>query len=149
MLDGHPIERQENWGSPFAKIIALNYYDVPTSGVLRFERFHVDYFFEIVDWDNEQDTRVHGLAPLPYGSFDDLVSLFSRFDSPRWPVWYPSGETTRSKQDSVMDRGIRQVVTNKGTPEFLVAWSRYAEQLICVKRLPKEYATYARDWFST
>jgi hypothetical protein len=59
--------------------VALNYYDGPTSGVMQCRSCSAAYRFMMIDWDDYQDVRIHGFAPLSSKSFQQVVDLLSEY----------------------------------------------------------------------
>jgi hypothetical protein len=78
--------------SPFARIIALDWYDGPRAGLLQCGECFREFRFEVLDeliGEEEQDIRVYSLAPLGSGSLTRLSDALAQYESPRSPVWVP------------------------------------------------------------
>lgn len=50
--------------SPFFRLLATGYYDGPTDGFVECNVCRQAYAFHMLDWDDEQDVRIFGLAPV-------------------------------------------------------------------------------------
>jgi hypothetical protein len=78
--------------SPIMRVIALDWYDGPTSGVLQLGDAGPVYRFAMLDEHQlpaDTEVRVYGLYPLPPGAFERLAGAISSHMTPRWPVWVP------------------------------------------------------------
>src|SRR2546430_705384 len=83
--------------SPFSKIIALGWFDGPTSGVIQCGQCSASYKFNTVArdfsgnfdqaaWDQGEEIRILTLAPLPMQGFERLVNVLLQEKVPNWPV---------------------------------------------------------------
>src|SRR5271166_3923621 len=75
-------------GSPFAEIIAIEFYDGPVSGVVRCSRCSSVLQYKLLGWGEHQEKRVFALAKMPSPAWNQIVALYS-YDQPRFPVWVP------------------------------------------------------------
>ena len=93
--EANPLEFREgiNDPSPISRLIALDWYDGPTEGVLQLGDSGPIFRFQMLDErigsPENEDVRVYGLYPLPVESIDRLVELLSPTHTPNWPVWWP------------------------------------------------------------
>src|SRR2546421_7100861 len=89
------LELHPGCESPFSKVVALGYYDGPTSGAVVCSVCLKAYKFELLnetasDWYSEDGIRVFGLAPFSIpSSFERLVATGSKEGLPHWPIWVP------------------------------------------------------------
>jgi hypothetical protein len=80
--------------SPITRVIALDWYDGPTGGVLQVGDAGPVYRFIMLDErqlesDDDTDLRVYGLYPLPADALTRLTDAIAPYMAPRWPVWFP------------------------------------------------------------
>src|SRR5712691_7359586 len=135
--------------SPFTRIIALGFYDGPTSGVLQCETCARVYRFDILDWDDDHEVRVFRLAVLPSQSLDECVAIFAQTDAPRWPVWVPERSKLPSEEArESADRAVEGILHQAESAELLVAWAGYGQVTLVAKQVPVETLRELPDWFS-
>lgn len=121
--------------SPFVRLIATDYYDGPTQGVVECGSCGTLYAFHKIDWDDGQDVRIFSLAAT-HGSFAELE--ISVVGSPRWPAWVLIGDEARGADS------VQRSIDRAASVEFVVA-SRNLLEVIDVwrpARLPQDI-----DWF--
>ncbi len=58
------IESASAERSPFGKMLVTGFYDGPTDGFVECRHCGRAYAFRKLAWDDEQDVRIYGLAPL-------------------------------------------------------------------------------------
>jgi len=124
-----------NQRSPFQRILSFGYYDGTTAGVAQCVGCSVAYKYDLLAWDEDQDMRIFGLAPLPSGSFSELLAASAVLGEPRWPTWVPvwqfSSETIQNKVESRI-----QAVLNKAGPlTFVVATNDISNNFVAGKRI--------------
>lgn len=91
------------------QLIALGYYDGPTSGLVKIvvdgeERY---FTFDLLSWDELQDKRVFGLSELVEQSlFDRIVELAG---PPRWPIWVPEWRFGSESIKATAEQVVEQV----------------------------------------
>jgi hypothetical protein len=136
--------------SPFSKILALGFYDGPTSGVLQCRQCGAVHRFDMLDWTEDHNVRVFRLALLPADALERCVRALCGYSPPpRWPVWVPvrwqgGGEDTRA----AADREVQSMLATAGPPALIVAWEGYGERMMAARRLPAEELLDIPDWFS-
>ncbi len=118
--------------SPFSRIIALGYYDGPTSGILEGGTAGPAYKFVMLDGD---DLRIYSLAPLPPGSLENLVQLLTPYQQPRWPLWCPRwsfpSEALRAEVEAETDR----ILGLAGPVEWVVAAEDLLHEIVAARSL--------------
>jgi len=124
-----------NTESPFTKIIALDFYDGPTGGILRCETCHRVYQFDMLDWDYHQ-VRVFRLRSLPPDSWtQSLAALEQAEPSPGWPVWFPK-KWPSDEAGKNTNKRVRQIFAQAKPAELAVAWLGYGERILAAKKIP-------------
>jgi hypothetical protein len=134
---------------PFSRILALGFYDGPTSGVLQCRTCAAVFEFEMLDWDEGHEVRIFRLASLPDDSLDQIVQVLAPAESPHWPVWVPSRWnllSERARQEA--DRDIQRMLVLAKPAELVVAWTGYADKILAARRLPAGELANQPDWFS-
>jgi hypothetical protein len=134
--------------SPFSKIIALDFYDGPTSGITQCEICSSVYRFVMLDWDDDQEVRIFSLVPLPSQSWIQVANLLSKHETPNWPMWFPRWEIPSEAVRNSVDDETDKILESAAMPEFAVAWDRYGSKVLAAKRLKKEDLKFIKDWFS-
>ena len=79
--------------SPFVRLVAIDYYDGPTDGLVECGACGTMYAFHKIDWDYGQNLRIFALAPT-HGSFADLERGVST--NIKWPRWILTGDEQQS-----------------------------------------------------
>jgi hypothetical protein len=135
--------------SPFTRIIALDFYDGPTGGVLQCAACGAVYQFDMLDWDDDHAVRVIRLASLPPGSLEACVQALGQPEPPRWPVWVPSRQALPSEEArEAADRAVASVLAHARLAELVVAWAGYGERILAARRMPASELQGVPDWFS-
>lgn len=134
--------------SPFGRVVALGYYDGPTSGVLQCATCPSVYRFEMLDWNAGQDVRVFSLARLPPGSLERVVDLCPKTRPPQWPIWVPLWEFATQEEQQAVERQIEAVLNQGQPPDEIIAWSTEAGGIVAARALSRDELSDAKDWFS-
>jgi hypothetical protein len=138
-----------NTTSPFSRIFVLGFYDGPTSGVLQCATCLAEYKFDMLDWSDDQETRVFRLASLRAGSLAQCVDALAQAGPPRWPVWVPARSNLRSEEAREQaDRTIRDILARAEPAQLIVAWTGYGDRILTAQRLPAKELNEVPDWFS-
>lgn len=134
---------------PFSRMVVLGFYDGPTSGLIQCQKCSAEFYFDMLNWDDDHEVRVFRLTPLPRGSLERVVRAWAEAGPPRWPVWVPqrnrlSSEEARHK----VDQTLHEVLAQAGQPEHVLSWTGYADTILTIERVPSEELTDIPDWFS-
>jgi hypothetical protein len=153
------LENLRDTASPFTKIIALDWYDGPTGGILQCQNCQAVYQFDMLDWDYHQ-VRIFRLRSLPEESWTQIVALLEQAGfSPSWPVWFQR-KWPSEKAREITDKKIKKILGQVKPAEVVVAWLGYGEKLLATKKIPSkdlekepvwfdvEDLSEVRDWFS-
>jgi len=152
-----PLESTE--ASPFAKVIALDFTDGPTAGVVQCASCPLAYRFETlaididgtVDraaWDRGEEIRVFGLAPLSAGTFERIVDVLSPLGQPTWPIWAPGAGASPSSILTSIDREVALLLNAAGPPTVAVGASGLLAPLLVARPSPRGQKFAPRDWLS-
>lgn len=133
-----------NYPSPVQKVLAFDYYDGPTYGVLQCGD-GATYRFDLLAWDQEtQDVRVFGLYPLPCPGWERLIALCSAHESPHWPVWVVGWhEALHQPIDNIP---IDDIQRQAGLVEWVVATEDLLGEILRVKSIRPEELNQVTDW---
>ncbi len=135
--------------APFSQIIALGFYDGPTSGVLRCTTCLAEYKFDMLDWDADHEVRIMRLASLPAGSLARCVAALTQTEPPRWPVWVPSRSSLPSEEArDKADAAVEGILAQAKPAELIVAWVGYGERILAARKVPAKDLNAVPDWFS-
>lgn len=102
--DFHP---GDNTPSPVSRVIAFDFYDGPTDGVLQLGSNGPVYRFEPAPAETQSpDTRRFLLRRLPNDTLNRIVDLLAPYHSPQWPCWcpiwiFPSQEIQRDVEEKL------------------------------------------------
>lgn len=142
---------------PFAKVVALDFADVLTAGVVRCASCPIAYRFETlaidVDgaidraaWDRGEELRVFGLAQLPAGTFERIVDLLSPLGKPTWPIWAPGTGGHSPSIPAAIDRELTLLLNVAGPPTLVVAASGLLARPRVTLPAPAGSDWLRRDW---
>lgn len=135
--------------TPFARIIALDFYDGPTSGILQCRTCGSVYRFDMIDWDEDHQIRVFRLALLPPDALDRCVAALAPYGPPRWPIWVPNRSNLLDPAaGEIADRAMQRVLEKTAPAELVVAWTGYGDKILAARKVPAAELSQARDWFS-
>lgn len=129
-------------------IVVLNYYDGPTSGVIQCDSCLATYKFTMIDWDDYQNVRVHAFAPLPSESFRRIVDLLSKYEPPKWPIWYPLRPYASDQLYDSVEKQIHESLELAEPATLAVALSQWGEKVLAVRNLSESDMNDVKDWFS-
>jgi hypothetical protein len=120
--------------SCFDKVISIGWYDGTTSGVAIASQHSSAFRFDLVDWDSKQDLRMFALSPFAVSDFEEVVRLYSRSDTPKWPVWYP-GWPPASPEQKRLGLDLDEILSRASAPEYVFASEDVFKTIHGAKRL--------------
>jgi hypothetical protein len=110
----------------------LDYYDGPTAGLMKCEMCSRVYKFMMVDWDDDQEIRVHALAPISPDAFQRIEQIKAKHD----PKWWPTGPE------------IDDIVATAETPTMVAAFSRWGDTVFAARNLTESDVKFVQEWLS-
>jgi hypothetical protein len=138
-----------NAPSPFSKMVVLEFYDGPTSGILQCRECAAIYKFDMLDWAQDHDVRIFRLAVLPADSLTQCVKALAQPEPPRWPIWVPSRGNLRSEEARQMaDREVQRILDKAQPAELVLAWAGYGETILAARKVPAADLAAVPDWFA-
>jgi hypothetical protein len=141
-------EALSNSDSPFTKIIALDFYDGPTGGILRCETCHTVYQFDMLDWDDHHQVRVFRLRVLPENSWEkSLQALEEAEPRPQWPVWAPCKWPSVHAREEANTK-LSKILAQAKPAELLVAWLGYGERILAARKFPPKELDMEPAWLT-
>jgi hypothetical protein len=153
------LEALSNSDSPFTKIIASDFYDGPTGGILQCETCQTVYQFDMLDWDDHHQVRVFRLRVLPESSWEKSLQALEKAEPPpRWQVWVPCKWPSDDAREEA-NRKLSKILAQAKPAELLVAWLGYGERILAARKFsPKDLdmepawltvddKSKFRDWF--
>jgi hypothetical protein len=121
-------------------LVAIDYYDGPTEGIVECSSCRALFWFDKLDWDDGQDVRIFSLAPIP-GKTLDGIERSDRDPRTKWPtlvVWANQTELVAEVHNLKRAVGaVESVVATEDLLNHLLAWQP-------VNPVPP---VRARDWF--
>ena len=148
------IELKEQ-GSPWREIIALGYYDGPTSGLAKCRLCSSVYKFDLLTWDDRQDVRIYAFSPLPASAFQQAIDALAPLGAPTWPVWVPIWQVP-AEERAVIDGRISNLLGQAGMIKFVIASEHLAKGIMSAKLLTESESALVSsgkpidndDWFT-
>jgi hypothetical protein len=135
-----PVEA--NVPSWFSRVLVLDYYDGTKEGIVKCPEGHVAVV-RLLDWDDQQDTRIFGVSEDRNESFDELATLLAESESPSWPVFLP-----KSALPSGARRSVERLLSKANRePDYIMACENPTETIFRSKAYPEGVDPYKHDWF--
>src|SRR6266568_2897931 len=110
--------------SPFTKVLALDWYDGPTGGVVQLGEGGEVFRFELLDKqqlaETDIDLRVFGLYPLLPNALARLTAALTPTHEPNWPVWFPIWEFPTDEARSKVDQEADDILAQAGPLTWVV-----------------------------
>ena len=139
-------------GSPFTRIIALDWYDGPRSGLLQCEVCGREFRFELLDERLDEgdgpDLRVYSLAPLPAGSIAKVVAALAGTHPPAWPVWAPIWTFPDPEAKAAAEASVDRVIEQAARPELVVVTRDLAAEIREARAITDDDVATVDDWVS-
>jgi hypothetical protein len=130
-----PIEKT------FSKVISIGWYDGTVSG-LAFDTLHsLAFRFDLLDWGWAQEVRIFALSHLALSHFEDAVELYTKFETPNWPIWYPRWPSVPLEQEN-MGRELDAILARAARPEYVFASQSRFETILAAKRLTEPASAF-------
>ena len=151
-MDDHPIrcqhiEKGAEVRSTYS-IVALDYYDGPTSGVMLCHICSAEYKFMMLDWDDNQGNRVYSLEPLAPHSFQLIVDLLSKYEQPKLPLWFPLRQYSSKRDYDLVEQRIAEIIGQAGLATAVIAMSQWGEAVLAARALSTADTKYVQSWFA-
>jgi hypothetical protein len=106
------------------RLIAWDWRDGPTEGLLRTDDGSATYYFRLLEERpsniDDKDIRVFGLYESTANAFEALVASFVAHQMPRWPIWSPLGEFPEKQIENAAERLIDSIKSGAGPLSWLV-----------------------------
>lgn len=150
--------------TPFSKMIVLEWFDGPVSGIVRCNQCQSTYKFDMLtwdingqydyaEWDAGKEIRIFTLAPLDRGVFEQLVDVLSQTrGAPTWPLWFCYFNRAFSSEEAQkrLTEQLNQVLNSVRPPSFVIASHDLLQEILRVKEVSaSDLAELQKDnWFS-
>ncbi len=135
----------------FDKILVLDYYDGPRSGVAHCSACVSEYRFDLLDGDIDdatgEDVRIFRLALLPRAAWDELVAVCPDHERARWPIWVPLWRFESDVQRRAADEAVHRVLAEAGPMEFVVASPDGLQTILVCRHVGADAVSNVQDWF--
>lgn len=109
--------------SPITRVVALDWSDGPTGGLLQIGDADI-YRFQLIDSRSgspeEIDIRVYGLHPLPGDAMDRLVDALAATQAPQWPVFCPIWTFPSEDVRVRVEREVDAILEQAGPLEWVI-----------------------------
>jgi hypothetical protein len=117
------IREGNNDPSPITRVVALDWSDGPTDGVLQVGD-GATYRFQMIDSrsgaPDESDVRVYGLHPLPADALSRLTDALADTHQPTWPVFWPIWKFPSEDVQRQVEREVEAVLAQAGPLEWVL-----------------------------
>jgi hypothetical protein len=134
--------------SPFAKVIALGYYDGPTAGIVQCHSCATAYKFDLLMWDEDQDRRIFTLTELPIHAWSSIVNILSPYTSPTWPIWVPLWQFPTEEETTMVNKQIENILQQAKPPVCIIVCSNLLETITRAKYVTAPDLATVTDWFA-
>jgi hypothetical protein len=138
------------WSKPFSKILALGFYDGPTSGVAECNNCGDTYCFEMLTekFGEVQDIRIFSLSLLPRESFNEIVDACLGTGEVQWPLWVPIWNFPVSDLKNKAEQQIKKALDIANDPSFVIAFNNISENILAVRSINKYHLDEVKDWYT-
>jgi hypothetical protein len=133
---------------PFAKVLALGYYDGPTEGLLLCRSGLHGFRFEMLDADTAMDVRIFSLAPIDPNAITRLSDALAKYQELRWPVWVPRWKFPTEEDRSTLEDLVDQILAEAGSPEWVIATTDISGEPTAFRRITPEEIERVDNWFT-
>lgn len=142
-------------GSPWGEIIALGYYDGPTTGLAKCSLCSSEYKFDLLTWDDRQDVRIYAFSPLPASTFQQVIDAMALLGAPAWPIWFPIWQVP-AEEKAVIDGHISNLLGKAEMIKLVIASESLATGILSAKLLTESESAlvssgkpiHSDDWFT-
>lgn len=130
----------------FDNVISIGWYDGTTSGLAVHSSSLLAFRFDLLAWGPSQEVRVFVLSPIAIQGFEQVVKLFSRFEPPQSPIWYP-GWPSETQRKSQLESELDSILKQANNAEFVFASQSRFETILAAKRLTQSSRTFVPHEF--
>ena len=139
--------------SPFDAVIALGYYDGPEDGMVHCGGCGREYRFKLlgsrIESDDETETRIFGLSPIPDGSMASFTDAMARYQVPHLPNWVPLWSFPSEEDRAGMDDLVDRIYEEAKPIEIVLASSPWLSgEIHAARAISAPEAVEGKDWFS-
>ena len=151
-LQGHEMTEPKRMMTPDdwnpRRVLVTGYYDGPTEGIIDLGGNVGVFCFEEVAFDNDRQTRVSKLSPVPVEQLESIIAaLSSALGSPKWPFWMPlwrfEDENVRREIEAELDA---LCTTTEATTAVLT--DDTLKKCFAVRRLDEHLPSAGSDWLA-
>jgi hypothetical protein len=99
----------------------------------------------MIDWDDNQDVRIHAFAPLPSKSFQQAVDMLSKYEPAKWPMWFPLRQYSSDQLYDQVQKQLDEILGTAGTWTMVAALSQWGERILASRSLAEGDLKNIRD----
>ena len=115
VMDLHEIRGTGPHVSPVTRLIAMEVYDGPTTGLMQ-SGAGTWYWFEMVAWDDQCLRRAFLVREIGNAAAEKLAAVLAQIDSPRTPEWWlKAGPLGRA----ALDVALLELNAQEAAPSFV------------------------------
>jgi hypothetical protein len=130
----------------FERILELGWYDGITGGLVCGPSGSFAFKFDILAWGSGQNQRIFALSPISIAIFDEVGSLLSGLEEPKWPRWFPRcpSDPVESERNSIeLDR----LLADTERPLFVIETESLFKTIYGVRELSGDCFNLIPDQF--
>ena len=105
-------------------VIALDWYDGPTEGILQLGDNGSVFRFHLLETRNgspeNDDVTVYGLYPMPSEWIGRLVELLTPTHTPKWPVWWPIWQFPSDDVRLAVEKQTDEIMSQSGPLSWIL-----------------------------
>jgi hypothetical protein len=145
--------------SPFDRTVAFEYHDGPTTGVIECRDCKQAFIFTLLaiddegkydrhSWNEGKEIRVFSLRELQSSSFEEIVSAFSRYSTPTWPVWAPLYRGPHTERAlKALEGKIAHILSRTSEPKVVLATHDLLVDFVAISYVSLDDLIETSDWF--
>lgn len=127
----------------FLKMVVLNWYDGPSSGVVVCDKCLAEYSFFTLDWNDDRTIRAYALRLASSGTIGHISELVG--EVPSWPIWFPSRIRFPKQEEHSLLNQLEGLLMIDRQPELVLGWSVRDSVPLTARRLPLSVVDCAVD----
>jgi hypothetical protein len=99
----------------------------------------------MIDWDDNQEVRIHAFSPLSSKSFQQVVDLLSKHEPAKWPMWFPLQQYSSNQLYDVVQKELDEILGTAEAATMVVALSQWGERILAARTLAESDLKNIRD----
>jgi hypothetical protein len=127
------------------RMVASDWYDGPTGGILIDSRSGRVFRFHLLDWDSGHRIRLFALQEVSPSVVDRLLALTP--ENPTWPVWYPKILIRPTEEALEWAESVNRSRIRPGHVDSILVWDSTDDRALGMRGVEREHQAGTVPWF--